>query len=58
METKITYLFGAGASCLSLPVLQNMPQRMQDQINFINNKAGFLLNSSNPEEKNYETNER
>ena len=35
MKKKVTYLIGAGASCNSLPVLNNMAARMEEQIIFL-----------------------
>jgi len=45
MNKKITYLFGAGASCGALPILKNMPDAMQKQIDFLNHKVGDFGNS-------------
>lgn len=42
MKKCITYLFGAGASCKTLPILREMPGAMANQMDFLNNKEGFL----------------
>ncbi len=53
MEKNITYLFGAGASCETLPILKNMPATMENQVDFLNNKAGYLLSIINDEKDKY-----
>ena len=51
MVKKTTYLFGAGASCNSLPILKEMNNVMGKQIEFISNKENqfpcFMNNEEN-----------
>lgn len=49
MRKKVTYLFGAGASIHALPILNAMPKRMEEQIEFIKHKAEHLLSIINQE---------
>jgi hypothetical protein len=53
MEKKTTYLFGAGASIYALPILNGMPQRMDEQIDFIKHKAENILSPLNLENDKY-----
>ena len=50
MEKKTTYLFGAGASCISLPILKEMHNVMGKQIEFISNKENQFPSSMNIED--------
>lgn len=53
--SKITYLFGAGASCNSLPIVEGMPKAMEDQIEFV--KFSIATNENGSILKNEPTSE-
>jgi hypothetical protein len=44
MSKNITYLLGAGASANCLPVINELPERIDTFIKFLNHGKGFVLN--------------
>jgi hypothetical protein len=45
-NTKITYLLGAGASALALPVVADMPHRMLVVLNYLKETPDYVINAS------------
>ncbi|MBP8113956.1 MAG: hypothetical protein KAY50_01300 [Chitinophagaceae bacterium] len=48
---NVTYYFGAGASCNALPIINQIPNRITDLVNYLKNEGSLHLSESEPLKK-------